>query len=57
MKNMALFGAALVAGICSAASPALAGLPAPGPEAGIGLAAMSLVGTGYYFLKQRLNRH
>jgi hypothetical protein len=57
MRNIALFSAALVVGICSGASPALAGIVAPGPEAGVGLAAMSVVGTGYFYLKQRLNRH
>jgi hypothetical protein len=35
----------------------LAGIVAPGPEAGVGLAALSVVGTGYFYLKQRLNRH
>jgi len=56
MRQIALFTAAFAAGICAAAAPALAGNVTPAPEAGAGLAALSMLGTGYFYLKQRLTR-
>lgn len=38
------------------ATPAYAGAPVPTPEAGAGLAAMALMGAGYYYLKRRTGR-
>lgn len=38
------------------ATPVYAGVPVPGPEAGMGLGAMAIVGAGYLYLKKRLNR-
>jgi hypothetical protein len=55
-RQSMLFAAALAAGICLGAGPAIAGLPVPEPEAGIGMAAMALVGTGYLYLKRRISR-
>jgi hypothetical protein len=55
-KQLALLTAALAAGVCLAATPALAGIAVPAPEDGAGLAALSLVGTGYLYLKRRLSR-
>lgn len=40
----------------SIATPAFAGSPVPGPEAGVGLAAMLLAGAGYVFLRRRAKR-
>ena len=37
------------------ASPAFAGdIPIPGPEEGIGIAALAALGAGYVFLKKRI---
>ena len=55
-RQFALFAAASVAGICLGAAPAIAGIPVPAPEAGVGLGAMALVGTGYLYLKRRISR-
>jgi hypothetical protein len=55
-RQQALFTAALAAGICLGAAPAIAGIPVPAPEAGIGLGAMALIGTGYLYLKRRISR-
>jgi hypothetical protein len=55
-RQQVLFTAALATGICLGAGPAMAGLPVPAPEAGIGLGAMTLVGTGYLYLKRRISR-
>ena len=38
------------------ASPAWAGSVTPGPEAGIGLGAMALVGAGYVALRRWMGR-
>ena len=49
---------AVVAGMLMLASPAWAGMvtPTPDPEAGIGIAAMSLLGAGMVWLKRRNRR-
>ena len=56
MKKLAIFAAASAAGIFALTGPALAGIAVPAPEAGIGLGAMALVGTGYLYLKRRISR-
>ena len=53
MKAKIFFAATLTA---FAASPAFAGVPVPGPEAGIGLASMALAGVGYVWLRKRVGR-
>ncbi|MEA3030436.1 MAG: hypothetical protein QOJ53_2007 [Sphingomonadales bacterium] len=55
-RQHALFTATLAAGICLGAAPAMAGMGIPAPEAGIGLGAMALIGTGYLYLKRRISR-
>jgi hypothetical protein len=55
-RHYALFAAAFAAGICLGAAPAIAGIAVPAPEAGIGMGAMALVGTGYLYLKRRISR-
>jgi len=56
MGKLAIFAAATAAGIFALTGPALAGLPVPAPEAGMGLGAMGLIGTGYLYLKRRITR-
>jgi hypothetical protein len=56
MKKLSIFAAAFAAGVCAAAAPAFAGIATPAPEDGIGLAALTLVGTGYLYLKRHLSR-
>jgi len=55
-RQFLFFGAAFSAGICLDVAPAIAGIPVPEPEAGIGMVAMALVGTGYLYLKRRISR-
>ena len=55
-RQFALFTASSVAAVCLGAAPAIAGIVTPAPEAGIGLGAMALVGTGYLYLKRRIAR-
>jgi hypothetical protein len=55
-RQLALFTAALAAAICLGAAPAIAGNAVPAPEAGLGMGAMALVGTGYLYLKRRISR-
>jgi len=56
MKTLAIFAAAAAAGVFALTGPALAGIPVPAPEAGVGLGAMALIGTGYLYLKRRISR-
>lgn len=49
--NLALF-----AGLAALATPAFAGAPVPAPEIGAGLAAMTLIGLGYAYLRRRSSR-
>ena len=44
---------ALFASIAAVSAPAFAGLPAPSPEIGAGIAAMAVIGAGYAFLRRR----
>lgn len=45
--SFVLIGAAI-------ASPAYAGVAIPGPEEGMGIAALAALGAGYVFLKKRI---
>lgn len=54
MRTSSLFIVALSSAAFSA--PVYAGVAVPGPEAGMGLGAMAIVGAGYLYLKKRLNR-
>jgi hypothetical protein len=56
MRKLSIFAAAATAGIFALAGPAIAGVAVPAPEAGIGLGAMALIGTGYLYLKRRVTR-
>lgn len=47
---------ALLAALSLVPAPALAGTVVPGPEAGIGLTAMVLIGAGYTYLRRRSTR-
>ena len=48
---------AIVLSLASISSPAFAGNAVPGPDAGVGLGAMALMGIGYAVLrKMRRNR-
>ena len=47
---------ALFAGFAALATPAFAGVPAPSPEIGAGLAAMAVIGAGYAYLRRRSAR-
>lgn len=40
----------------SIATPAFAGFPVPAEEAGMGLAAMLIIGSGYAYLRRRAKR-
>lgn len=54
MRNRILFAAMAIA---IPASPAFAGVAVtPGPEAGAGLAALALLGTGYTWMRARASR-
>ena len=55
-RQQLLFAAAFTAGICLGVAPAIAGIAVPAPEAGVGMGAMALVGTGYLYLKRRISR-
>lgn len=46
----------LAATLAVLSTPALAGVIVPGPEAGVGAAAMVIVGAGYAFLRRRRSR-
>jgi len=54
-KHYLLFATTMAAGICLGAGPAIAGNLVPEPEAGIGIGAMALLGTGYLYLKRRIS--
>ena len=38
------------------AAPAFAGSAVPGPEVGVGIAAMLIIGSGYAYLRRRSKR-
>ena len=44
-----------VASLGSLSHPALAGMPIPAPEIGIGMGSMVLIGASYIYLRRRLN--
>ena len=55
--NRRLLDLAAVAALAAVATPALAGLPvAPGPEAGVGLAAMGALAIAYGVMRRRMKR-
>jgi hypothetical protein len=47
---------AMFASLAAMATPAFAGAVAPSPEIGAGLAAMTLIGAGYAYLRRRSAR-
>lgn len=49
--NLALFAC-----FAAVATPAFAGAPVPSPEIGAGIAAMTLIGVGYAYLRRRSSR-
>lgn len=52
-----LFDLAALAALAAVASPAFAGEPvAPGPEAGVGLAAMGAIAIAYAAMRRRMKR-
>lgn len=52
-----LLKAALTAGFfCAMASPALAGIPTPGPLLGAGAPALIVLGAAYYLVRKARNR-